>query len=73
MKISRFKHNKSKANIKILEQMNEISISRESYLEIVRKQFNLYFTSYFPLSKDYMESRRSDWEEDKEFTADQVR
>ena len=26
-----------------------------------------------PLFKDYMETRRSDWEEDKEFTADKVR
>ena len=33
----------------------------------------LYSTSLYPLFKDYIETRRSEWEEYKTFTADQVR
>ena len=50
--------------------MNEISIAGETYSEIVRQKFTLYSTSSFPLSKDCMYTRRNEWEEDKEFTAD---
>ena len=39
----------------------------------MRKKFNLYYNSSFPLFKDYVETRRSEWEEDKEFTEDHVR
>ena len=53
--------------------MNEISISGENYSEITRQQLTLYSTSPCPLFKDYMNTRRSDWEEDKKFTAERVR
>ena len=36
------------------------------------QKLNLYSTSSYPLSKDYMYTRRIEWEEDKEFTEDQV-
>ena len=39
----------------------------------MRQQLNLYSNSECPLFKNYMETRRSEWEEDKEFTSDQVR
>ena len=52
--------------------MNKISITGETYSEILSQTFNLYFTSLCPLFKDYMDKRRNDWEEDKEFTAEQV-
>ena len=53
--------------------MNEIYIVGDTYSEIVRHQFTHYSTSSCPLFKDYMETRRSEWEEDKDFTEDQVR
>ena len=40
---------------------------------IVRQQFKLYSTSSCPLFSDYMKTRRSKWEEGKEFSAEQVR
>ena len=53
--------------------MNEISISRETYSEIVIQKFTLYNTASLPLLKDYMDTSRSEWEEDKDFTAHKVR
>ena len=52
MKMSQFKHDISKANLNIIEWMNEISIALESYSEIFRQKFNLYSTSSCPLFKD---------------------
>ena len=72
MNMSHFKHEIPKANLQIEVWMNGISIDRETYLEIVSQQFNLYSTSSCPLFKDYMDKQRSEWEEDKEFKADQV-
>ena len=37
------------------------------------QQFTLYSTSSWSLFKEYMETRRSDWEEDKDFTEEKVR
>ena len=54
MKMSHSKHDIPKANLKIVECMNEISIAGETYSEIVRQQFNLYSISSFPLFKEYM-------------------
>ena len=48
-------------------------IAGETYSEIVRQKFTLYYTSLCPLFKEYMETRRSEWQEDKDFTEDQVR
>ena len=45
--------------------MNEISIDGEYSSENIRHQFNLYSISSFPFLKYYMDSRRSEWEEDK--------
>ena len=53
--------------------MNEISIARETYPETVRKKLTLYDTSSYPIFNDYMETSRSEWEEDKDFTAQKVR
>ena len=53
--------------------MNKISISGETYSEIAGQKFNLYFTSSCPLFKDYMETRRSEWEEENDFTEEHVR
>ena len=39
----------------------------------MRQKFNLYPTSSFPLFKYYMDTISRKWEEDKEFTVDQVR
>ena len=61
MKMSHFKHEIPKANLQIAEWMNEISIAGETYSEIVRQKFTLYSTSSFPLSKDCMYTRRSEW------------
>ena len=68
----KFKHDIPRYNLKIAEWMNKISITGETYSEILSQTFNLYFTSLCPLFKDYMDKRRNDWEEDKEFTAEQV-
>ena len=62
-----FKHDK------IAEWMNEISIYGETYSKLVRQQIKLYSTSSCSLFKDYMETRRSEWEEEKEYTSYQVR
>ena len=53
--------------------MNEIPIAGETYSEIVRHKFTLYSTSSRPLFKDYTGTRRSEWEENKDFTAEQMR
>ena len=37
------------------------------------QKLNLYSTSSFPLFKDYMETRRSDWDKGKDSTEEQVR
>ena len=68
-----FKHNIPRSNLQIAEWTNKTSIARESYANIARQKFNLYFTSSCPLIKDYMETKRSEWEEDKESTAEQLR
>ena len=68
MKISHFKHDTNRTNLQVAHYMNEISIEWETYSEILRQQFNFYSTSSGPLSRDYMKTRRSEWEEEKEFT-----
>ena len=73
MKTSHLKHDTYKSNLQIAEWMNEISIAGETYSEIVRQKFTLYSTSSCQLFKDYVETRRSDWEEDNNFTAVKVR
>ena len=70
--MSQFKHNIPRANQQILEVMNNISIPRETYSEIVRHKLNLYSTSSWTLFKDYMDTKRSEWEEYKESTWEQV-
>ena len=60
--MSQFEHNISKANLQIAEWMNEISISGETYSKIVRQKFNPYSTSSCPLFKDYMNTRKSEWD-----------
>ena len=40
---------------------------------MVREQLNLYYTPSCPILRDYMETRRSEWEEDKEFSSEKVR
>ena len=45
MNMSQFKHDITRANLKIVEWINEISIDGENYLEIVRQKFNIYATS----------------------------
>ena len=72
-KMSHLKHDTPKDKLHIAESLNEISISGETYSEIVMQQFTLYSTLSCPLFKDYMETRRSEWEENKGFTAEQVR
>ena len=71
--MSHFKHVTPKSNMQIAEWMNEISIAGENYSEIARQQFTLYSTSSWTLFKDYMDTRRSEWEEDKDFTSEQAR
>ena len=39
----------------------------------MRQKFNLYFTSSCPIIKDYLDTKRSEWEEDKDFIEDQLR
>ena len=53
--------------------MNRISIAGETYSEILWQKFNLHYTSSCPLFKYYMYTSRSYWEEDKDFTTEQVR
>ena len=69
MKMSHFRHNTPKAKLHISEWMNEISIYGKTYSEIVRQKLYLYSTLSCPLFKNYMDTRRSEWEEDKDFTA----
>ena len=70
MKVSHSKHEIPKANLQNAEWRNNISITGETYSEHVRHKLNIYFTSSFPLFKDYMESRSSERDEEEEFTAD---
>ena len=58
-----FRHDITKANLQIEEWTNKISIAGEIYSEILRQQLLLYSTSSCPLFRDYMETRRSEWEE----------
>ena len=67
------KHDVSKSNLQIGEWMKEITIPGKTYSGIIRQQFNPYSSSPIPLYWDYIETMRSEWEEDKEFTMDQVR
>ena len=62
MKMYHFKHEIPKANLQITECMDEISIAGETYSEIARQKFTLYSTSSCPIFKDYMETRRIEWE-----------
>ena len=39
----------------------------------MRQQFTFYYTSSSPIFKDYMETRRSEWEEENDFIVEQVR
>ena len=64
-----FKYDTHKSNLQISKWMKKISIYGETYSEIVRQKFNLYYTSSWPIFRDYMETRSSEWEEDKHFTA----
>ena len=73
MNIYQFKNYIHRENLHISEWMSEISISGETYSEILRQKFNLYYTSLFTLLRDYMVTRRSSWGEDKEYKADQVK
>ena len=73
MKLSQFKHDIPRANLQIAEWMNEISIEEETHSEIVRQKLKLYSTSSCPIFRDYMETIRSEWEEEEKFTEDQVR
>ena len=52
--------------------MNDIYLSREIYAETVSQTFTLYYTSSLPIFNDYMDTRRSEWEEEKDFTTEQV-
>ena len=52
--------------------MNKISIAGENYSEIARHKLNLYPTSSWPIFKDYMETRSSEWYEYKELIAEQM-
>ena len=63
MKVSHFKHEIPKANLQTVKWRNEISIAGETFSVNVRQKLNIYFTSSFPLFKDYMESRRRDRDE----------
>ena len=58
-----FKHDIPKANLQIEEWMNGIYISGETYSGSVKHKFTLYSTSPCPLFRDYMDTRRSEWEE----------
>ena len=73
MRMFHLNNDTPKANLYIAEWMNKISISGETCSEILRQKFNLYLTSSCPLFKDYMETRRIEWKEDRDFTAEQVR
>ena len=53
--------------------MNDIYLSREIYSETVSQKFTLYYTSSLTIFNDYMDARRSEWEEEKDFTTEQVR
>ena len=53
--------------------MNKISIAGGKYSDILRQKFTLYFTLSCPLFKNYMKTRRSYWEEYKDFTSKQLR
>ena len=39
----------------------------------MKQKFNLYSTSSCPLFRDYIDTGRRKWEEDKEFSVEQVR
>ena len=73
MKMSHSKHDNPKANLQIAEWINDIPITGETYSEIVRQKFTHYSTLSCPIFKDYMDNRRSEWEEKTDFTAEQVR
>ena len=45
--------------------MNDISITRETYLEISGQQLNLYSTLSWPLFGDYMDTIRSEYEAER--------
>ena len=69
MKNSQFKYDTPKSKLQIVKQINTISDALETYSEIVWNKFNLYYTSSCPLFKDYMETRRSELEEENELTS----
>ena len=52
MKVYHFKYDIPKANLQIAYPMNEIPITGETYSQIVRQQFTLYYNSSCPLLKD---------------------
>ena len=62
MNMSQFKHDITRSNLQIAERMKKISIVGENYSEIARQEFNLYYTSSFPILKDYMDNMRSEWD-----------
>ena len=72
MNMSKFKHVIPRANLQISELMNKISIAGENFSEIARQELTLYFTLSWPLFKEYIDTRRSEWEEYKDFTAEKV-
>ena len=71
--MSHLKYYIPKSNLQIAEWINEIFIAGETYSKIMRHKFTIYSTSSCPLLKDYMEARRSEWEEENSFIAEQVR
>ena len=60
--MSQFEHDILIGNLNIAEWMNEISVAEETYSEFLSQNFNLYSTLSCPLFKDYMDTRRSEWE-----------
>ena len=71
--MSHFKHDNPKSNLHIAEWKTKISSAGETYSEILRQKFNLYSNLICPLSKDYMDTRSSEWQQDKESTSEKVR
>ena len=67
MNMYQFKHDVSKANLQVAEWMNKISIAVETYPKIARRGFNLLYSYYCPICRDYTDTRISKCEEYKYF------
>ena len=73
MTMKQFSNNVATANAQIVEWMDEIELAGDTFDKLVRHQFNVYETLTCQAFKDYIQNKRDEWEDDKNFTAREVR